>query len=83
MSTLVLTVDDEQEKVLETLFQYMAVSFQKVSPADDFWDSLSPHAQERIQRGLADAEAGRYSSAYSFYVPGIGEKPGYSPVSRP
>ena len=49
-----------------SIWLYMAVNFQKVSPADDFWDSLSPHAQERIQRGLADAEAGRYSSAQSF-----------------
>ncbi len=66
MSTLVLTVDAAQEKVLETLLNYMDVRFEKVSSTDDFWDALSPDAQQRIQKGLADAEAGRYSSAHSF-----------------
>lgn len=66
MSTLVLTVNSEQEKVLESLLQYMNVSFQKITPTDDFWDSLSPYAQDRIQRGLADAAAGRYSPAHPF-----------------
>jgi len=66
MSTLVLTVNTEQEKVLESLLEYMNVSFEKVVSTDDFWDTLSPYAQERIQQGLADAEAGRYSSAQLF-----------------
>lgn len=66
MSTLVLTVDAAQEKVLETLLNYMDVRFEKVSSTDDFWDDLSSNAQQRIQQGLADAEAGSYSSARSF-----------------
>jgi hypothetical protein len=66
MSTLVITVNPEQEKVLESLLQYMNVSFQKVSPTDDFWELLSPYAQERIQQGLTDATAGRYSPAHPF-----------------
>lgn len=66
MSTLVLNVNPEQEKVLESLLQYMNVKFEKVSSSDDFWESLSPHAQERIQRGLADAEAGRYAPVQAF-----------------
>ena len=66
MLTLVLSVDPEQEKVLESLLQYVNVSFQKVPPTDDFRGSLSPHAQERIQQGLSDAAAGRYSPAHPF-----------------
>jgi len=66
MSILVLTVNTEQEKVLESLLEYMNVSFEKVVSTDDFWDTLSPYAQERIQQGLADAEAGHYSSARLF-----------------
>ncbi|TAE26666.1 MAG: hypothetical protein EAZ91_17385 [Cytophagales bacterium] len=66
MSTLVLNVNEEQEKVLETLLQYMNVSFERVSSSDDFWDSLTLYEKERIQRGLTDAQEGRYSPAQSF-----------------
>lgn len=66
MSTLVLDVNQEQEKVLETLLQYMNISFQKVSSNEDFWNSLSVQAKARIEKGLADAKAGRYSPAKDY-----------------
>lgn len=65
MSTLVLDVNQEQEKVLEGLLQYMNISFQKVNTSEDFWDSLSPSVKKRIEQGLADVDAGRYSPAKS------------------
>ena len=63
MSTLILEVDNEQEKVLESLLKYMDITFEKVKPKDDFWDTISPYTKERIQKGLDDAKAGKYSSA--------------------
>ncbi|MER0442111.1 hypothetical protein [Emticicia sp. W12TSBA100-4] len=66
MSTLILEVNSEQEKVLEGLLKYMDISFEKVKPKGDFWDSISPNVKERIQKGLDDADAGRYSSANDF-----------------
>ncbi|WP_305951903.1 hypothetical protein [Emticicia oligotrophica] len=66
MSTLILEVNSEQEKVLESLLKYMDISFEKVKPKGDFWDSISPNVKERIQKGLDDADAGRYSSANDF-----------------
>ena len=63
MSTLIVEVDPEQEKVLETLLAYMDVSYQKVAETNDFWDELTPVQQQHIQDGLADAEAGHYSPA--------------------
>lgn len=66
MSTLLLEVNTEQEEALKKLLQYMNITFQKVGSTDvDFWESLSPTVQNRIGRGLADAEAGRYVSAQS------------------
>lgn len=41
----------------------MDVAYQKVATTNDFWDELTPAQQQHIQNGLADAEAGRYSSA--------------------
>lgn len=66
MSTLILEVNSEQEKVLESLLKYVDISFEKVKPKGDFWDSISPNVKERIQKGLDDADAGRYSSANDF-----------------
>ncbi|RDB05453.1 hypothetical protein [Runella aurantiaca] len=66
MSTLVLEVNQEQEKVLESLLQYMKISFQKVQTNTDFWDSLSPHVKERIAKGLVDAEVGNYTPAQDY-----------------
>lgn len=66
MSTLILEVNSEQEKVLESLLKYMDISFEKVKPKGDFWDSISPNIKEGIQKGLDDADAGRYSSANDF-----------------
>ena len=66
MSTLILEVNSEQEKVLEGLLKYMDISFEKVKPKGDFWDSISPIVKERIQKGLDDADAGRFSSAKDF-----------------
>ncbi len=66
MSTLVLEVNQEQEKVLETLLAYMNISFQRVSTTPDFWDSLSPQVKSKIEQGLSDAELGKYSSASDF-----------------
>lgn len=66
MSTLILEVNSEQEKVLEGLLKYMDISFEKVKPKGDFCDSISPNVKERIQKGLDDADAGRYSSAKDF-----------------
>ena len=63
MSTLIVEVNDEQEKVLETLLAYMDVSYQKVAATNDFWDTLTPVEQKRIQNGMADAVEGRYSPA--------------------
>ncbi len=61
MSTLLIDVDPEQEKVLETLLTYMEISYQKLpSPA---WDDLPDTTQERVDKGLADAEKERYSPA--------------------
>ncbi|WP_158561218.1 hypothetical protein [Emticicia sp. C21] len=34
---------------------------QKQPQPKDFWDSLSPRVKERIEQGLADVDAGRYS----------------------
>ncbi|MFD2520833.1 hypothetical protein [Emticicia soli] len=65
MSTLVLDVNQEQEKVLEGLLRYMNISFQKVTSTEDFWDTLSPATKKSIEQGLADVDAGRYSSAKS------------------
>ena len=66
MSTLLLEVNTEQEEVLKTLLRYMKINFQKVESTDvDFWESLSPAVQNRIERGLADAESGRYVPAQS------------------
>lgn len=61
MSTLLVEVNSEQEKVLETLLNYMEISFQKLPLPG--WDELSVSAQERINRGLADTQAGRYTAA--------------------
>jgi len=66
MSTLVLEVTQEQEKALELLLHYMKISFQKVSADTDFWESLSPYTKERIEKGLADAEAGNYTPAKDY-----------------
>lgn len=66
MSTLVLEVNQEQEKVLETLLSYMNISFQRVSTESDFWESLSPQVKAKIKQGLADAESNRYSPAGDF-----------------
>jgi hypothetical protein len=66
MSTMILEVNNEQEKILEGLLKYMEVSFQKVSFKDDFWLKLSPDAKNRIEKGLLDTENGKYSSAKSF-----------------
>lgn len=63
MSTLIVDVNQEQEKVLETLLTYMGASFQKVEASADFWDQLSPATRQRIDNGLADAHAGDYTSA--------------------
>jgi DNA-binding NtrC family response regulator len=63
MSTLIVDVDQEQEKVLETLLTYMGASFQKVETSDDFWNHLSPTTRQHIEKGLSDAKAGRYTSA--------------------
>ena len=41
-------------------------SIEKVKPKGDFWDSISPIVKERIQKGLDDADAGRFSSAKDF-----------------
>jgi len=61
MSTLLIDVDLEQEKVLETLLTYMEISCQKLpSPA---WDDLPDTTRERVDKGLADAEKERYSPA--------------------
>lgn len=65
MSMLILEVNTEQEKVLGGLLKYMDISFEKVKPKGDFWDSLAPKTQEKIQKGLADADAGRFSPAKS------------------
>ncbi len=66
MSTLLLEVNTEQEEVLKTLLRYMNITFQKVESTDvDFWESLSPAVQNRIELGLADAESGRYVPAQS------------------
>ena len=43
----------------------MDVSYQTITPQKDFWENLSPAAQKRIQQGLDDVEAGRYSSLQS------------------
>ena len=66
MSTLLLEIDSEQEKALESLLSYMKISFQKISSDTDFWDSLSPHTKERIQKGMADAETGNFTNAKAF-----------------
>lgn len=66
MSTLVLEVNQEQEKVLESLLQYMKISFQKIPTNADFRDSLSPYTKERVEKGLADAEAGNYTPAQDY-----------------
>ncbi len=63
MSTLIVDVDQEQEKVLETLLAYMGASYQKVESSADFWNQLSPAMRQRIDNGLSDAHAGRYTSA--------------------
>ncbi len=65
MSTLVLDVNKEQEQILEGLLQYMNISFQKIAPSEDFWDSLSSSTKTRIEKGLSDVEKGKYSSAKS------------------
>ena len=63
MSTLIVEVDAEQERVLETLLAYMDVAYQKVTATNDFWNELTPIQQQHIQDGMADAKAGRYSPA--------------------
>ena len=65
MSTLVLDVNQEQEKILEGLLQYMNISFQKITPSEDFWDSLSDATKLRINKGLKDVETSKYTSAKS------------------
>lgn len=65
MSTLVLDVNKEQEQILEGLLRYMNISFQKVNSTDDFWDSLSEKAKNRIEQGLSDVKEGRFSPAKS------------------
>jgi len=65
MSTMILDVDPEQEKALEGLLSCMDISFQTITPKNDFWDELSEHTKNRIQKGLDDAQAGRYSSLKS------------------
>lgn len=38
---------------------------QKQSKTKDFWDSLSPVVKARIEQGVADVDARRYSPAKS------------------
>jgi hypothetical protein len=66
MSQLVIEVNQEQEKVIATLLQYMNVPYQRISPSDDFWDGLSLQAKERIIQGLADVDLGRYTTAKTY-----------------
>ncbi|MBB3836726.1 putative Rossmann-fold nucleotide-binding protein [Runella defluvii] len=66
MSTLVVEVNQEQEKVLESLLQYMKISFQKVPDNPDFWDSLPNYLKERIERGMSDAKEGNYIPAQDY-----------------
>lgn len=66
MSTLILEVNTEQERILEGLLKYMEVSFQKVNNKDDFWLKLSPEVKNRIEKGLEDSNKGNYSSAKTF-----------------
>ena len=61
MSTMVVEVSPEQEKALEGLFQCMEVSYQTITPKGDFWDELSANTKNRIQKGLDDVEAGRFT----------------------
>ena len=66
MSTLILNVNSEQEKILEGLLNYMEVPFQKVSNSDDFWLQLSVGVKERIEKGLRDVDNERLSSAKTY-----------------
>lgn len=66
MSTLLLEIDNEQEKALESLLNYMKISFHKISTDVDFWDTLSPHTKSRIQQGIIDSETGNFTSAKVF-----------------
>lgn len=43
----------------------MNISFQKVTSAEDFWDSLSERTKNRIEQGISDVQEGRFSSAKS------------------
>ncbi|MCP9770378.1 hypothetical protein EGI22_20925 [Lacihabitans sp. LS3-19] len=66
MSTLILEVNTEQERILEGLLKYLEVSFQKVNNKDDFWLKLSPEVKNRIEKGLEDSNKGNYFSAKTF-----------------
>jgi hypothetical protein len=61
-STMVLDVSPEQEKALEGLLKYMDVSYQTINPKGDFWNELSHHTKERVEKGLNDVETEKYSS---------------------
>lgn len=61
MSTMVLEVSPEQKKVLEGLLKYMDVSYETINPKGDFWNELSHHTKERIQKGINDVEQGKFS----------------------
>lgn len=63
MSTLVLDVNIEQEQILEGLFNYMNIPFQKVNSNEDFWDSLSEKTKNRIEQGLSDVKKGHFAPA--------------------
>jgi hypothetical protein len=65
MSTMVLEVSPEQKKALEGLLKYMDVSYETINPKGDFWNELSDHAKERIQKGINDVEEEKYSSFQS------------------
>ena len=66
MSALLLEIDNEQEKALESLLSYMKISFHKISSDTDFWESLSATTKERIQKGMVDAETGNFTNAKAF-----------------
>lgn len=67
MSTLLLEINSEQEKALESSLSYMKISFHKISSDTDFWDSLSIPTKERIQKGMIDAETGNFTNVKAFF----------------
>lgn len=66
MSTQIGAVNSKQEKGLETLLAYRHLDYQKVAVTNNFSDEWPPNQKRPIQNGLADAEAGRYTSAKTF-----------------